>query len=174
MTNKTWHAMSVAIAAAWFIVTGQISADDWLTYRHDPTRSGVSSESLDFSRLQQAWSWQSPHPPASAWSGPAKWDAYAGIRGLQSMRNYDPVFSVIATADAVYFGSSVDDTVRRSGRTRQAARYESHQPLPTANCILVRMMATLIASPRNRESLSGESHPVRLLHRRQQKRLARS
>jgi len=113
VTNKNWHAMSVAIAAAWFIVTGQISADDWLTYRHDPTRSGVSSESLDFSRLQQAWSWQSPHPPASAWSGPAKWDAYAGIRGLQSMRNYDPVFSVIATADAVYFGSSVDDTVRR-------------------------------------------------------------
>ena len=87
-------------------------SDDWLTYRHDPSRSGVSSDALDVRQLSTSWTWQSPLPPASAWSGPAKWDAYAGIRGLRAMRNYDPVFSVIATDSRVYFGSSADDCVR--------------------------------------------------------------
>ena len=48
-----------------------------------------------------------------AWAGPAKWDAYARIRGLRAMRNYDPVFHTIIQGDGVYFGSSADDTLRR-------------------------------------------------------------
>ena len=91
--------------------TGLLS-DDWLTYRHDPSRSGVSRENIEAHRLSPIWTWQSSLPPASAWSGPAKWDAYSGIRGLSAMRNYDPVFSVIATDRRVYFGSSADDSVR--------------------------------------------------------------
>ena len=46
-----------------------------------------------------------------AWTGPAKWDSYANIRRLESMRNFDPAFFVIAVDDSVYFGSSVDDAV---------------------------------------------------------------
>ena len=82
----------------------------WPTYRHDNRRSGVSREELEFP-LRERWVWQSPQPPQTAWSGPAKWDAYSGNSGLQSMRNFDPCFFVTADEDAVYFGSSADDAV---------------------------------------------------------------
>ncbi len=86
-------------------------ADDWPTFRRDVHRSGVTAEELDVRSLRGAWAWRSPYPPRPAWAGPAKWDAYAGIRGLRSMRQYDPCFHVIAVGDRVYFGSSVDDSV---------------------------------------------------------------
>lgn len=87
-------------------------AAEWPTYRHDHSRSGTTPEQLDATALRTAWTWQSPTPPQPAWAGPAKWDAYAGIRGLRSMRNYDPVFHPIIAAGCVYFGSSADDSIR--------------------------------------------------------------
>ena len=86
-------------------------AEDWPTFRHDNRRSGATTERLDAARLREQWVWRSPHPPQPAWAGPAKWDAYHNLRGLRSMRNYDPVFHVIAVGGAVYLGSSVDDAV---------------------------------------------------------------
>ena len=85
-------------------------AADWPTYRRDNRRSGVTSESLAFP-LSLAWTYTSPTLPQMAWTGPAKWDAYANIRRLESMRNFDPAFFVIAVGDSVYFGSSVDDSL---------------------------------------------------------------
>ena len=96
----TWLAASPAFGS------------DWPTYQHDVRRSGYSDEPLDASRLRAAWTWRSPQPPQPAWGGPARWDAYAGHRDLPSMRNYDLAFHAIAVGDAVYFGSSADDTVR--------------------------------------------------------------
>ena len=90
--------------------TSQITAADWPTYRHDNRRSGITNETLSTRSLGLLWSWKSTLPPQSAWAGPAKWDAYAGIRGLKSMRMYDPVFHVVAAGDQIYFGSSVDDS----------------------------------------------------------------
>lgn len=97
----------------WGIASGltthlPLLAADWPTYRHDNRRSGVTSAELQFP-LTQRWVWQSPQPPQTAWTGPAKWDAYSGNRDLQSMRNFDPCFYVTATAEWVYFGSSADD-----------------------------------------------------------------
>ena len=69
-----------------------VTAADWPTYRHDNRRSCVTPERLDAGRLAPAWTFRSAQPPRPAWAGPAKWDAYAGIRGLRSMREYDPVF----------------------------------------------------------------------------------
>ncbi len=83
-------------------------AQDWPTYRHDNRRSGVTDAKLDFPMSQQ-WIWKSPQPPQTAWAGPAKWDAYSGNEGLQSMRNFDPCFYVTVDEGSVYFGSSVDD-----------------------------------------------------------------
>lgn len=88
-----------------------VPADDWPTFRHDNHRSGKTTQRIAADRLQQAWVWRSPAPPQPAWAGPAKWDAFAQLRGLRSMRDYDPVFHVIAVGDAVYFGSSADDSV---------------------------------------------------------------
>jgi hypothetical protein len=56
-----------------------------------------------------------------AWTGPAKWDSYANLRRLESMRNFDPAFFVIAVGDSVCFGSSVkEDPVRRNISARAA------------------------------------------------------
>lgn len=87
-----------------------LCAEPWPTYRHDTRRSGVTSERLAFP-LRQAWVRTSDHPPQTAWTGPAKWDAYSGNSGLQSMRNFDPCFFVTASGTHVFFGSSVDDAV---------------------------------------------------------------
>ena len=85
-------------------------AEDWPTYRHDNRRSGVTGETLAFP-LTKAWEHQSSEPPQTAWTGPAKWDSYANIRKLKSMRNFDPVFHVTSAKGNVYFGSSVDDAI---------------------------------------------------------------
>ena len=88
-------------------------AEDWPTYQNDARRSGMSGVPLNLSKLAPSWVYQSPNPPQTAWAGPAKWDAYAGIRGLASMRNYDPVFHTIQVGDAVYFGSTTNDSVHQ-------------------------------------------------------------
>ncbi len=90
-----------------------LDAEDWPTYQKDLNRSAVAAESFDLKRLETAWVYQSPNPPQTAWAGPAKWDAYAGIRDLASMRNYDPVFHTIQVGNSVYFASTADDSVRR-------------------------------------------------------------
>ena len=89
-----------------------INGEDWPVFQHDNYRSALTSENLRAEVLEPAWVWQSPQPPQPAWSGPAKWDAYAGLRGLRSMRNYDPVFHVVSASGRVFFGSTVDDSVR--------------------------------------------------------------
>lgn len=103
------------------VVVGITHAADWPTYMHDNQRSGVSPEALRLP-LRQAWSYRSPSPPVPAWTGPAKWDAYAGLKGLRSMRDFDPAFFVTAAGDQVYFGSSLDDAVHcleaRTGEER--------------------------------------------------------
>ncbi|HUF64203.1 MAG TPA: PQQ-binding-like beta-propeller repeat protein [Verrucomicrobiales bacterium] len=91
-----------------FLLCGATPAGaDWPVYAHDNRRSGVTAEPLDLP-LRRVWTFESPAPPATAWTGPAKWDAYSGNAGLQSMRNFDPAFFVTAVAGRVYFGSSVD------------------------------------------------------------------
>ncbi|MEM7384585.1 MAG: PQQ-binding-like beta-propeller repeat protein, partial [Verrucomicrobiota bacterium] len=93
-----------------FAFTSLLQAGDWPTYRHDNRRSGVTSEELTLP-LTRSWVYQSPIPPRTAWTGPAKWDAYSGNDGLQSLRNFDPAFFVTCVGDQVCFGSSVDNAV---------------------------------------------------------------
>ena len=97
---------------ALFLLVGLtvVHAEDWPTYRHDNRRSGVSAEQLP-AQLKETWVYKSPIPPQTAWSGPAKWDAYSGNKDLQSMRNFDPAFFVTSVGKDVYFGSSVDNAV---------------------------------------------------------------
>ena len=84
---------------------------DWPSWQHDSQRSGSTTEKIEVESLGLAWQWRSPFRPQPAWAGPAKWDAYAGLTGLPSMRNYDAAFQLIAYRDTVIFGSSIDDTV---------------------------------------------------------------
>ena len=104
-----WAFLHRALVVLTLLMTmPRLLAQTWPTYRHDNRRSGVTDERLVFPLAMQ-WRWRSPQPPQTAWSGPAKWDAYSGNSGLQSMRNFDPCFYVTADQQAVYFGSSADD-----------------------------------------------------------------
>jgi outer membrane protein assembly factor BamB len=97
-----------------------LRANDWPTYAHDIHHSATTSEALPASRLHPAWTLRAPLPPEPAWDGAAKWDAYAYIRGLKSMRNYDPAPHVTVAGQRLWFGSTTDDSIHcldtRSGR----------------------------------------------------------
>ena len=112
------------------LLCSQMLAEDWPTYRHDSYRSGVSGEDLRAERLQTSWVWRSAHPPQPAWPGPAKWDAYAGIKGLQSMRDYDPVFHTVIVGEKLYFSSTVDDTIRCLDTRRGSVLWTYHTDAP--------------------------------------------
>ncbi|QDT09164.1 PQQ-binding-like beta-propeller repeat protein [Planctomycetes bacterium K23_9] len=105
------HTAKAGLLSA-VLLLGMLSTTygDWPTYQHDIRRSGVTDETLTLP-LAQSWVNQSLHPPDPAWTGPAKWDAWAGNRDLQSMRNFDPCFFVTASEGRVFYGSSVDDAV---------------------------------------------------------------
>lgn len=114
-----------------------VRGEDWPTYRHDQRRSGLTAESIDPSRLIQAWQWSSAQPPSPAWPDAARWDAYALLDGLRSMRNYDPVFHPIVVGDRIYIPSSSDDTLRCLSLTTGAVlwTYTADAPIriaPTA------------------------------------------
>jgi len=97
-------------------------AADWPTYMHDNLRGGVTEEQLQLP-LKQTWVHRPAVAPQPAWTGPAKWDAYAGVKGLRSMRDFDPAFYVTAVGDAGYFGSSGDDAVHCLDASTGAERW---------------------------------------------------
>ena len=84
---------------------------DWPAWQHDNRRTGATDEQLQVDKLRFDWLWKAASPPQTAWSGPAKYDAYAFHHNLPSMRNYDAVFHVIAVGDRIWFGSSADDSL---------------------------------------------------------------
>ncbi len=101
----------VGISGLVLIFSVSLYAENWPTFRHDYQRSGATSARLQAAALKLAWVYKSVYPPVPAWHGPAKWDAYAKIPNLRSMRNYDAVFHPIIVKQRVYFGSSSDDSV---------------------------------------------------------------
>ena len=86
-------------------------AEDWPTYQHDNRRSGATGETLEPAALDEAWVYRSTAVPQTAWSGPAKWDAYRNIKGLRSMREYDSALNAIVVENALYLSSSIDDSI---------------------------------------------------------------
>ena len=104
--------MQIILTACLLCITSLVAADDWPTWQHDNRRTGATAEALDVEALNLDWTWESSAPPQTAWAGPAKYDAYAYHRNLPSMRNYDAVLHLVAAGDRIWFGSSVDDTVR--------------------------------------------------------------
>lgn len=104
--------MNLPLRCIWKVSAGLLlaaivtHAEDWPAFQHDNRRSGVTTEQLPMP-LREAWHYASPVPPQTAWTAPAKWDAFSANKGLQSMRNFDPAFYVTAAGDRVYFGSSV-------------------------------------------------------------------
>ncbi|MFM7103179.1 MAG: PQQ-binding-like beta-propeller repeat protein, partial [Verrucomicrobiota bacterium] len=88
-----------------------LPAADWPTYRADDARSGTSPDPAP-TRVREAWSWTSPHPPQPAWQGEAKWDGYNKVFDMKARQTFDRAFHVAVAGGRVYFGSSADDQVR--------------------------------------------------------------
>ena len=126
---RTRRSALLVFIALLCLPAARTAATDWPTYRADNRRSGITAESLQVP-LSPAWTCASPAPPQMAWSGPAKWDSYANIRRLESMRNFDPAFFVISVGDSVYFGSSVDDAVHCLDAKTGAEKWVFHTDGP--------------------------------------------
>lgn len=103
------------IALIVFWIFGAVYAEDWPTYMHDNSRSGVTTENLSLDELDEGWTYVSPAPPQVAWDGGAPWDSYRSsgttIFDLTPQRDFDFVFAVTVVGDTLYFGSSVTDSV---------------------------------------------------------------
>lgn len=95
-------ALVLAIAGA----TGsRSSAADWPTYRHDVTRSGITSESLAWP-LAECWTFQARHAPRPAWGDPKP----GPVEDILELRrvHFDDAFQIVGGNGALYFGSSAD------------------------------------------------------------------
>ncbi len=113
----------------------------------------ITDAKLEFPLTVQ-WVWKSPQPPQTAWTGPAKWDAYSGNSGLQSMRNFDPCFYV-TVSERQWFSLDHQRMTRRTRSTREPAKSDGsispeppfayRQPSPMVASCSVRTMAMFIA-----------------------------
>jgi len=99
--NHLPSMIAMPLAALCLLLAATGMAEDWPTYRHDNARSAVTPEDLDLPLAAQ-WIFVPPHPPAPAWTNPAK--EKARVR-------FDEAYHVAAAGDAVYFGSSADGTI---------------------------------------------------------------
>lgn len=85
-----------------------LHAEDWPTYLKNNSRTGASTESLNFP-LSQQWSIEPTEPPQKSWPGP---DGRVFERKLlRSRMTFDDAFHVAVVDDHLYYGNSVDHQV---------------------------------------------------------------
>ena len=83
------------------VLSSTVFAEDWLTYRSDCARSGVTSEAVG-SELFLQWRYIPTHIPKPAWPMPAE--------ELPRMHS-DNAYHVVMADGSVYFGSSVTNKI---------------------------------------------------------------
>jgi len=90
--------------------------EDWPMARHDPSRSGRTSESLPLP-LVERWSVAPPVPPRPAWPVPQPaWPEWPKL-------DFDHAHHAILIGDALYFGSSVDGGIHAHDAATGARRW---------------------------------------------------
>jgi outer membrane protein assembly factor BamB len=87
-----------------------LHAEDWPTHRHDISRSGITSDTVELP-LSALWTRESKYPPQPAWPGPARRDGWHKTENLKPRVIFDWAYHVIAAQGGVFFGSSTDDKV---------------------------------------------------------------
>ncbi len=106
---KTFSIKKIVMGVIVFSVFSAV-AEDWPTYMHDNRRSGVSGDSLDYSRLALVWQRTTPAPQRTAWAGPAPWDSYRDDDPLDALRNFDDAPFVTVVGDQVFLGSAITES----------------------------------------------------------------
>lgn len=115
------HALSFAHRLAGFAAIGlwlaaSAYAGDWPTYMFANTRTGVTSESVSGPLVEQ-WVFRSPAPPKPAWPVPQPgWTEHPKVK-------FDDAFYAVADDNAVYFGSSADNSVHALDAKTGASRW---------------------------------------------------
>ena len=113
MKTKIFPALLLAITLILSAcVKNNISSDnDWIQYKKDNYRSGVSQTKIDLTTLSQKWIYSAPHIPVPAWYGPAYEDAFANSGPLPLMRDYDLAYYPIIVGDKIFYASTSDDAI---------------------------------------------------------------
>ena len=106
--NRCWLMLPLLFALT---ASTTATAGDWPTYRHDRSRSGMTSETLKIP-LAECWVYRPQYGPEPAWDEPNP-RPVGGWFGLTEKRrvHFDDAFHVVGAGDAVFFGSSADGRV---------------------------------------------------------------
>ena len=99
--SRSYPLAAICCCVFVFSLASAVTAGDWPTYRHDPTRSGVAPENVS-GDLSLQWTYTSTHPPRPAWPTPSE-----EIPRMHS----DNAFHVAVADGRVFFGSSVTDEI---------------------------------------------------------------
>lgn len=105
-TLPTWLLVLTALVGSARAVDEGLAT--WPTYRHDNSRSGISSHTLKLP-LSEVWRHAWRHRPAPAWPPPARQDFWHKKSRLRPRVTFDRTFHVVADRDHVLFGTSADD-----------------------------------------------------------------
>lgn len=105
-----FHALLVAL------LTTTAAAEDWPTFMHDRSRSGVSGEVLSLP-LNELWSYTPPAEPVRAWPSPQP-----GFNELPKLA-FDDATHVAMVGDTVFFGSAVDNGIHAVDACTGAKRW---------------------------------------------------
>ena len=108
--NYKRFIFGICITAGLLIFASGLHGEDWLTYQHDYSRSGVTSEQIG-ADLGLVWRYESRHLPRPAWPEPAENDYYHSIVPMRALVVHDKAFHVVISGGTIYFGSSADDQV---------------------------------------------------------------
>ncbi len=92
------------------VLEGLTYGQDWPTYMHDNSRSGVTEAQIELP-LECTWTFKALCPPSPAWPAPARQDFFHDHFDLRPVETYDWAFHVITQTNAVYFGSSSQDKI---------------------------------------------------------------
>ena len=107
---KNLYTAVCSLVCLIMVISTLALADDWPTYMHDNTRSGVSSEQFP-NQLFLQWQYTAKNQPKPAWPEPAQTDYWHREANLKPRVIYDRTFHLVSVGDFVYFGSSADDKV---------------------------------------------------------------
>ncbi len=100
-------AVSVGVTPPDTTVT---NVSGWPTYRHDPRRSALSTESPALP-LHLQWVYRARHAPSPAWPPPANVDIFHGVSSIPAQMAFDRSYYVVSADGRAFFGASSDHKV---------------------------------------------------------------
>lgn len=89
---------------------GESKGEDWLTFRHDYQRSGVTKEHLA-PPLYEQWVFEPPFPPAEGWPEAEDMQLWQMGANYERKAAYDDAFQVAISGNTVCFASSSENKI---------------------------------------------------------------